>query len=217
MRLVRKTNIAKTIKMSLGTLLFSLSMATSATADYKSTIEETFWGKLYKNGGNTFFCSKPFSKRTPLLGISHIYSTARVRDYLQCGTKRQCMRSDDQYVEIISDLHNIVPSDSYFEFKRKSAKFGALDESIDANECGIRKKLHIIEPPDELKGDIARILFYMKANYELPLEVHMSLLKQWHESDPPSQEEIARNALVAQYQGRENEFVTNPSLAYNLD
>lgn len=210
---LKRTNMFKMILITLSCLLSS----SFATADYKSIINQTFWGEIYKNGGETFFCKKSFSKKTPLLAVSHIYPNSQVRDYLQCGTKRQCLRSNERYVQIISDLHNIVPSDSYFEFKRKGAIFGSLDESIEANSCGIRKKLHIIEPPDELKGDIARVLFYMRAHYELPLRTHISLLKQWHELDPPSQEEVARNELVTQYQGHENEFISNPSLAYNID
>lgn len=213
MRLKRKINIYRAIILSASFLFYS----TPAIADYKSLIEDTFWGKIYANGGNTFYCDKPFAKKTPLLAVSHIYPSVQVRDHLQCGTKRQCLRSDARYTEIISDLHNIVPSNSYFEFKRKGARFGDLDESIEANECGIRKKLHIIEPPDDLKGDIARILFYMRANYELPLDVHITQLKLWHESDPPSEEEIARNKIVSEHQGNENEFISNPSLAHNID
>ncbi len=195
----------------------SLLLSSAVAADYKTVIKDKFWGSIYKNGGETFFCKKPFSKKTPLLAVSHIYPSAQVRDHLQCGTKRQCLRSDERYMEIISDLHNIVPADSYFEFKRKGAQFGSLDESMEANSCGIRKKLHIIDPPDELKGDIARILFYMRANYDLPLRTHLSLLKLWHENDPPSPEEVSHNAMGAEYQGNENEFISNPSLVYNID
>lgn len=195
----------------------SLLLSSTVVADYKTVIEEQFWGSIYKNGGETFFCKKSFSKKTPLLAVSHIYPSAQVRDHLQCGTKRQCLRSDERYMEIISDLHNIVPADSYFEFKRKGAQFGSLDETMEANNCGIRKKLHIIDPPDDLKGDIARVLFYMRTHYDLPLRTHLSLLKLWHENDPPSPEEVSRNAIVAEYQGNENEFISNPSLAYNID
>ena len=213
MRLKRNKQICSAIVIAISCLLLS----SIAAADYKSVIKDKFWGAIYKNGGQTFFCKKSFSKKTPLLAVSHIYPSAQVRDHLQCGTKRQCLRSDDRYMEIISDLHNVVPADSYFEFKRKGAKFGNLEETIEANNCGIRKKLHIIDPPNELKGDIARILFYMKANYDLPLRTHMSLLKLWHENDPPSPEEVSRNAIVAEYQGNDNEFISNPSLAYNID
>ena len=217
MRLKRSKYFTKALATAASALIFSTLLSASAYADYKSLIKDTFWGKIYKDGGKTFFCNKSFSKKTALLAASHIYPSQQVRDHLQCGTKRQCLRSDDRYNRIISDLHNIVPADSYFEFKRKGAKFGRLDESIEANNCGIRKKLHILDPPDEIKGDIARILFYMKDQYELPLNTHLPLLKQWHEGDPPSDEEISRNIMISEYQGNENQFVSNPSLVYNLD
>ena len=189
----------------------------SIAADYKSFIKDNFWEGLYKNGGETFFCKKPFTKKTPLLALSYIYASTQIRDHLECGTNRQCLRSDHQYVEIISDLHNIVPANSYFEFKRKHAQFGNLDETIEANECGIRKKLHIIEPPDSLKGDVARVLFYMHNRYKLPLQAHVSLLRLWNENDPPSAEEQKRNTKISELQGNENEFVSNPSLANNIE
>lgn len=213
MRLKRTNKLIKAIAFSAGSLLLS----SAAIADYKVETKDTIWGSIYKDEGKTFFCKKDFPKQIPLLPVSRIYSNAQVRDHLQCGTNSECLSSNERYMKITSDLHNIVPSDSNFEFKRKGARFGDLAESIQANSCGIRKDLHVIEPPDDVKGDVARILFHMSEKYDLPLDVDPSLLKQWHEIDPPSQEEISRNKSIAIYQGYENKFISNPSLAYNID
>ncbi len=189
----------------------------SANADYKQTVKDNLWGNLYKDGGKTFYCDKGFDKQTPLLAVSHIYGEVQVRDYLQCGTKRRCMRNDAKYQEIMSDLHNMVVADSYFEFKRKGAKFGPLDQSIEANECGLRVQMGFIEPPARIKGDIARVLFYLYERYGLPLPTHVSVLHRWHQDDPPSEEEIARNLQISSIQGNENSFINNPTLAFNID
>lgn len=207
---------ALALKSFLAFISFMLFSSVCA-ADYKRFMENKFWGELYKNGGKTFFCNKRFSKQTPLLAASYIYPSAQAQEFLQCGTKRQCLRSDERYLEIMTDLHNIVAADSYFEFKRKRAQFGNLDSSIEANDCGIRKKLHIIEPADSIKGDIARILFYMHDRYQLPLQTHLSLLRLWHENDPPSPEEVSRDALIKQLQGNGNQFISSPAMVYNID
>jgi len=187
-----------------------------ANSSYKETIKQQFWGDLYKDGGKTYYCNKPFASKTPLLSVSHIYSGPDIREHLQCGTNRQCLRDSTQYQIIMSDLQNVVPANAYFEFKRKNAIFGILDESVEANECDIRKRHHVIEPPSNLKGDIARVIFYMHQQYELPLSISFSLLNMWHQNDPPSEAEIARNAKVKAIQGTDNPFIATPSLVSNF-
>ena len=198
-------------------LIAFLIYSSFANSNYKETIEQKFWGDLYKDGGKTYYCSKPFASKTPLLSVSHIYSGSGVREHLQCGTNRQCLRDSAQYQTIMSDLQNIVPANAYFEFKRKNSTFGILDESVEANECDIRKRHHIIEPPSKLKGDIARVIFYMHQQYELPLSINFSLLSMWHQNDPPSEEEVTRNIKIKAIQGNYNPFIENPSLVNNFN
>jgi deoxyribonuclease-1 len=211
---------ASILKLQIYFALFILlcaGLSPIAKADYKEVIKSKFWGDLYKNGGKTYFCNESFTKKTPLLSVSHIYTGIWVRDHIQCGTNRQCLRSSEQYQEIMSDLHNIVPADAYFEFKRKNSAFGALDETVAANECGIRKRQHVIEPPDRIKGDIARVIFYMHERYKLPLQSSLSLLTLWHKNDPVSEAEIERNKNIDKIQRNENPFISNPSLVHNIE
>ena len=173
--------------------------ATHADKQHRSPqeiINQDFWGILYKNGGETYYCNKPFSKPTPLIAPSYIYPRTKIREVLQCGTKRRCLSESERYRIIISDLRNIVPADAYFEFKRQNSEFGILGEKVQANPCGIRKKLHIIEPPDKLKGDIARTLLYMSNQYQLPVLGNIHDLEFWTEQDPPSKAELNRLEAV---------------------
>lgn len=199
-------------------ILLALSaLPSSVVANaYAQVIERDFWGALYKDGGATFYCAKEFSKKTPLIAESHIYSTANIREHLQCGTNRQC-KKNPEYQKIISDLHNIVPADSYFEFKRKSSVFGILDASVEANECGIRKRFQVIEPKDSIKGDIARVISYMSTTYNLPLRMTVADVKLWNELDPPDEVEISRNNKVKALQGNSNQFVESPALINDLE
>jgi len=86
------------------------------------------------------------------------------------------------------------------------------------------------EPPDEVKGDIARMLFYMATRYEgengepdleltevlqsqtdsAPLHAVLSVLLVWHEADPVSQTEITRNNIIYTYQNNRNPYIDHP-------
>ena len=86
------------------------------------------------------------------------------------------------------------------------------------------------EPCDELKGDVARMLFYMAVRYEgnngeVDLELvngvttststnigDLATLLEWNAQDPVSAEEIRRNGLVFSYQGNRNPFIDHPEL-----
>jgi len=210
------------IKPCKQVLLFVVTMlAFQLTAaeeiDPKQIIKRDFWGNLYKDGGKTFYCKKSFKSKTPLITESYIYSSSWIRDYMRCGTNRQCLRENAEYREILSDLHNIVPANSYFEFKRRTAVFGTLDKTIKANKCGVRKKVHIIDPPDDIKGDIARVILYMHKTYDLPIQGSFPDLERWNSMDPPSQEEIARDQAIKALQGSGNPFVEDPSLIESID
>ncbi|MDP4552216.1 endonuclease [Alkalihalobacillus macyae] len=85
------------------------------------------------------------------------------------------------------------------------------------------------EPRDSVKGDVARMIFYMAVRYEgdsgeLDLEVNdfvnngsapymgkVSVLKAWNEMDPvDSFEENRNNVIYDQYQYNRNPFIDHP-------
>jgi hypothetical protein len=87
------------------------------------------------------------------------------------------------------------------------------------------------EPPDAVKGDIARAMFYMVVRYEgangeVDLELQdnttttstgtgylgvLSTLLQWHQDDPVDDAESARNnTIYTSYQNNRNPFIDHP-------
>ena len=195
----------------LSAIIPTTTFATPPSA--KEAISKQFWGSLYKQGGETFYCKKSFRKKTPLIAASYIYPQGSIRQHLGCGTKRQCLRDSAEYNRIASDLHNVVPADSYFEMKRTNTVFGALDADIEANDCGIKRMMHIIEPPVEVRGDIARVIFYMHQTYNLPIIGSPAVLEAWDKMDPPSSDEILRSKQVYELQGNANPLVSISSIA----
>ena len=194
----------------------SSAYAIDNIADPQKYLKTYYWGDLYKGGGTTFYCNKPFKKKNVLVDESYIYSDSWIRDHLMCGTPRQCRKDNEQYKKMITDMHNIYPAKSRFELRRKNAKFEELGEEVPLESCGERRSFLIIDPPNAIRGDIARSLFYMHKTYSLPFVGFIDQLKRWHRLDPASPEEKERNNRIKALQGNDNPFITDPSLAETL-
>jgi endonuclease I len=130
-----------------------------------------------------------------------------------------------------TDLHHLRPTDASVNSSRSNLDFDnggrehteALGNFYDSDSW---------EPRDEVKGDVARMLFYMAVRYEgdsgeLDLELNnnvnngsapyhgkMSVLLEWHEEDPVDAREIRRNNIIFEnYQGNRNPFIDHPEFA----
>ncbi|MGV2620639.1 endonuclease [Halobacillus sp. ACCC02827] len=126
-----------------------------------------------------------------------------------------------------TDLHHLRPTDVSVNSSRSNLDFDnggspysdAPDTYYDGDSW---------EPRDEVKGDVARMIFYMAVRYEgdqgeLDLEVadftgtsgpylgKLSTLKEWHESDPVDDFERNRNEVIYEdYQHNRNPFIDHP-------
>jgi endonuclease I len=90
------------------------------------------------------------------------------------------------------------------------------------------------QPRPEVKGDIARMLFYMAVRYEDPgLDLELtetaanqgdkspahgvrSTLLRWHQQDPPDDLERRRNNRIEALQGNRNPFIDRPEFAERI-
>ncbi|PKR79560.1 hypothetical protein CW751_14515 [Brumimicrobium salinarum] len=118
---------------------------------------------------------------------------------------------------------------------RSNRWFGCGDyEYIDgdgATSCYTSTSSWIWEPRDIVKGDVARMVFYMATRYEgengevdlfiidsiprdnktkVPVHGMLSVLLQWHEEDPVDDWERKRNEVIYSYQGNRNPFIDRP-------
>lgn len=129
-----------------------------------------------------------------------------------------------------TDLHNLVPADQTVNSSRGNKYFDR--GSVAHRECiQCWTTTESWDPPDEVKGDIARMMFYVDVRYEgttndnvgdLSLGVvpdagnkvfgNLNALLEWHCSDPVSEEEVRRHEMVAAIQGNRNAFVDSPAL-----
>ena len=126
------------------------------------------------------------------------------------------------------DLHNLKPADPSVNSSKGNKNFdnGGIqhDEAI---ECFFTQDTW--EPADAVKGDIARILFYMDIRYEggedepdlavtealnnmadVPNIGKLSTLLDWHLQDPVDDFEMSRNEVIYSIQGNRNPFIDHP-------
>ncbi|BCB04327.1 endonuclease [Bacillus sp. KH172YL63] len=127
-----------------------------------------------------------------------------------------------------TDLHHIRPADVTINSSRSNLDFD-IGGSTHPEAPGTRYDKDSWEAPDEVKGDIARMLFYMSVRYEgddgevdlelnervennsLPFHGKKSILLQWHQEDPVDASEKRRNNIIfEQYQGNRNPFIDHP-------
>lgn len=117
--------------------------------------------------------------------------------------------ADNSTVNAASDLHNLKPSDPSENSSRSNKYYGNTTNS------------QTYEPRDAVKGDIARILFYMDVMYdELSLISanegntyqmgNLDVLLEWHVLDPVDDFEANRNDLIYGYQNNRNPFIDHP-------
>jgi len=136
-----------------------------------------------------------------------------------------------------SDFHNLFPSDAVTNSDKSAYPLGLVSSSINGNypyatfpmtnigldgqPCtninpGTNFDDFVFEPDNGYKGDFARIFLYMAVRYQDEIITQkLSMLLQWHNQDPPSALEIARNNAIAlsAHQGNRNPFIDHPEYA----
>ncbi len=109
-----------------------------------------------------------------------------------------------------SDIHHIRPTDPGENSRRGNTRYGE-------NGSGY-------EPKDNVKGDVARIIFYLLTRYSqtdssypvTKVATSMTMLLDWHELDPVDNIETYRNEKAYEIQGNRNPFIDNPDFAYMI-
>lgn len=167
---------------------------------------------------------------------------------------------ESTYIGGGSDLYHIRPCTSTVNTARGDAPYVDFDDpqysskksstvdigddgpyklkiyGADQPSPGVYEFADLVEPADEVKGDIARIIAYVYMHYatnsktpskykymtgslNLTSVIDFStvskaktVLKQWNELDPVSEVELHRNHTVGQIQGNRNPFVDYPDL-----
>lgn len=137
-----------------------------------------------------------------------------------------------------TDLHMIRATDASVNARRGHLDFDYSDNVFEeAPDTYVDKDS--FEPRDEVKGDVARMLFYMAVRYEgedgeVDLELSdrtdtyysnrdgygehgkLSALLEWHLLDPVDDLERFRNERIEAVQGNRNPFIDHPEFVFMI-
>ncbi|NUV55080.1 ribonuclease [Streptomyces coelicolor] len=127
-----------------------------------------------------------------------------------------------------TDIHHLRPSDVQVNSIRGNKDFDNGGSTV-TNGGGSLTDSDSFEPRDAVKGDVARMILYMAVRYEgtdgwpdlepndsvsngsAPYIGKLSVLKEWHEQDPPDSFEQRRNDVIFEsYQHNRNPFIDHP-------
>lgn len=178
-----------------------------------------FWQSLYPNKVQSLYCGEEFfSDQRRGYNVEHVFPMSWVTNALNCGTRKQCRNHSPQFNLIEADLHNLYPARVDVNKARSSFRFGQLRgeprEFGASCDFEVSSRARIVEPAAEVRGEVARAMFYMADRYKAQglriFRAQAQLLAQWHESDPPSAQEIKRNDRIEALQGNRNRFVDQP-------
>ncbi|QYJ02723.1 endonuclease [Nocardioides panacisoli] len=133
-----------------------------------------------------------------------------------------------------TDLHHLRPTDVTVNGARSNLDFDNGGSGVhQCGACGVDGDS--FEPPDVVKGDVARMIFYMAVRYEgddghpdlelndavgngsAPRHGRLSVLLDWHAQDPVSAAEERRNEVIFEdWQGNRNPFIDHPEYAAQI-
>lgn len=134
-----------------------------------------------------------------------------------------------------TDLHALRPTDKSVNNDRGNKDFD--DAETQHSECtGCYFSNNNWEPPDVVKGDVARTLFYMDVRYagefsepdlslfngytDISVDVgtlgKLCSMYQWNVDDPVDSRELERNMGVYELQGNRNPFIEYPNFVMDI-
>ena len=186
--------------------------------------QNSFWNKLYANGGWSLYCGFRFNSKGETLDkgniiTEHIYPLNWVIKTLSCKNRLDCHKKEkDAFMQIESDLHNMYPVWWEIQSTKQDATYGEIPGEIwRFNDCDFEREVNLAEPREIARGNIARAIFYMHNQYGLPIENDLlDIILKWNLEDLPSEQEIYRNNLIEKIQGNRNPFIDNPKLVNKL-
>lgn len=141
-----------------------------------------------------------------IMNIEHIWPQSRFNGKFPDGLQK----SDLHHLQITSAAVNSLRGNSPFgevaDVKSQTCKYSALGYQA------TNAKTLIFLPPEAIRGDVARALFYFSIRYRLSIDpTQESTLKKWHQIDPVNPAERTRAEEIFQLQGSRNPFIDQPN------
>jgi deoxyribonuclease-1 len=202
-----------------------------------ATAKKRMYAKVYFDHETTFYCGCAYESKVPDLATcgmdtvelgtragrteaEHIVPASafgRTRPCWAAGGRDECLRkASDVYDPVFStfhsDLHNLAPTVGEVNAIRSDFTMGLIDGDGEGRfgTCDFEVSFDDdkVEPPMDVRGDIARTYFYVSHTYGMQLTAgELHLFRAWHQADPVSEWEIERDKRIEEQQGNSNPFV----------
>lgn len=127
-----------------------------------------------------------------------------------------------------ADIHHLRPSNPSANSSRGNKPYSEISnrenykKSTNGLFYGYSDNTYF-EPRDEVKGDVARIIFYLLVRYPesdgyriTSVASSMDMLLKWNAQDPVDALEKNRNQKAYEIQGNRNPFIDNPDFANQI-
>ena len=141
---------------------------------------------------------------------------------------------------MMTDLNHIFPTDGFVNGRHDNFPYSEVGTATWTSQTGNKLGSNsfpgftgtVFEPINEYKGDIARAMLYMVTRYENNMVAwrtnanadnilsgntypsldnwYIQLMFKWHNQDPVSAKERARNDSIFRYQGNRNPYIDRP-------
>lgn len=116
-----------------------------------------------------------------------------------------------EYRHMQADLYNLTPADGQINALRSNYSYAMIPgESRQFGNCDFEIENQKVEPRPEIRGDIARIYFYMDDAYPghgIISKKNLKLFQAWDRQDPIDDWERERAKRIEAIQGNKNRFV----------
>lgn len=179
------------------------------------------WSWVGKSGGRVDLASCGYQvrkqqARAERIEWEHIVPAWVFGHQRQCwqqGGRKNCIETDAIFRKMEANMHNLAPSIGEVNGDRSNFSYGQLADNVEYpyGQCRSRVdfKQRVFEPRDEVKGQVARVYFYMYDRYNLSMSRQQEqLLMVWDKKYPPSEWEKLRDERIAEQMGHNNPFVT---------
>ena len=139
----------------------------------------------------------------------HVVPAARMVQALGCANRESC-RANPAFVLAENDPYNLLPALGALNARRSNHPYAELPGEPRAyGRCDFELRGKRVEPPEDIKGDVARISLYFSQRHGLRFtDAELQRFQAWSAQDPVSEAERYRAAWIREHvTGWANPFV----------
>lgn len=103
--------------------------------------------------------------------------------------RKCCSKVNDKFKRMEADLHNLVPAIGELNADRSNFRYSMIENEnrLYGNNIDFEVdfKRRVVEPKEDIRGDIARVYFYFEKEYNLKIsKKDKKIFEVWNSSDP---------------------------------